>query len=206
MIMPVPKSLKVLIGTKFDPESDEEKAQLYEAAAWQGIRLCKIFAQTRSNEGNSVKVHNQNLSHYFSGFSRLNIEAREWYANSILKSECGPAFKLLERAQEKLKAHMDEDDITQDDLLKTMAELTGEAMEDMQLILEELQAGTQRGMNKLMGPLERKCETGRIYPWDHIYYKIKRINLPDLPKERYKGPSLNVHVSDGVITEMNLSR
>jgi chemotaxis protein histidine kinase CheA len=191
-----------MIGARFDAQSDQDCAALYRAAAREQIRLCEVFARTVRPESNTAKVHVHKASHYYESLNHTHFEMRPWYMKKLLSRDLYRLNKELEKVQQQLAKDRDPEHLGEEEILRGLSRATGKSFRVVTESFNELSGAMARVDRRL----QRKLENGRVYPWDHLFYKITRTTLPHKDRKKYRGPVLKIEAENGEITGMSMQR
>lgn len=196
--MGVPKRLRALIGQKFDKEAFNE------AAAHHGIRLTRVFASTHDIDENGRSViNNRNSSCYYDSFSRFKVKLRERYLEKVLKKKCPDIYEQYNALDHFIKhtaKHHPEYDF--DEIMNEACVQMGTALNTLEDTLEAVQAVLQEELEKIEPVLER----GYVLPWERFKLRVtERINLPELPRNQYKGKEAKALLDGDVISAIEIT-
>ena len=199
--MRVPKGLRLLIGTEYD------KDKFYEAAALNGIRLCKVFSHSVEFD-DSVDPPKQiylerRYSNYYTSFRRFNIVARDGYMRAVLRKESQELERMFTRIKKRAEQINVDDDMLHQDVLNRISEELGVSLTELNDVVEASMETLQRTLDRMQPALDR----GYLYPWEKLKYKTTcKVNLPELPRERFKGKALVAQVNHGLIQSLEMER
>jgi SepF-like predicted cell division protein (DUF552 family) len=193
--MRIPKTLISFIGKEFNDASWKD---LCEQAAWHKIRRCTASQR--------LETRQRNLRNYFNSFNQLELEARDHYMERMMRQAgLAESATIIQQAKKNLETQLEgiEDETTQKDILVAeISKLTSKTSEEATQVLETLTEILQNNADRLY----EKVESGRIYPWDRINFRVKKINLRELDEHNYKGPTLHAEIHDETIQSLKLKR